>query len=141
MQFLEVALLALPDAQPLEDLKDPLRADATGGTLPAGLPLGELEEIARHIHHAVGVVEDDEAAGAHHRAGFRERLIVHRRVGQPGRYAATRRPADLHRLEAPALTHTAADLLHNLTNRDPHRHLDEPAPLHLARQREHLGAI
>ena len=49
-------------------------------------------------------------------------------------------PAGLHRFDLPAAGHTAADFIDHLAQRGAHRHFDQPGVLHLAGQREDLGA-
>src|SRR5262245_62395608 len=43
----------------LEDLRDPLRADAAGRALPARLVLVELRDADPELHHAAAVVDHD----------------------------------------------------------------------------------
>ncbi len=138
---LQVVGPAVALAEPVEDLQHPLGADAAERALAARLGLREAQEEARDVHHAVAIVEHDQAAGAHDGARRRQRVVVHRRVGQARRDAAAGRPADLHGLERPAVLDAAADLLDDLADGDPHRHFDQAAVVDLAGEREHLRAL
>ena len=70
-----------------------------------------------------------------------ERLVVDRRVEQVGRDAAAGGAAGLHRLDRAAVGDAAADVLDDLPQRRPHRHLDQAGVAHLAGQREDLRAL
>ena len=67
------------------------RADAAGGALAARLVAAEVLEVPGDVHHARGVVHDDQAAGAHERADLDERLVADRHVEVLGRDAAAGR--------------------------------------------------
>ncbi len=140
-QLLQVARLAAPVAQPLQNLQHPLGPDPAIGTLAARLHLREGQEIARDVHHAVILVQDHHPARAHDRPRGRQGLVVYRGIAERRRHAAPRRPAHLHRLELLAVGHAPADLLDDATQRHSHRHLDQSAAQHLASQGERLGAL
>ena len=82
LELVEVRRLALAGAQPVEDVQHPPRADPAERALAARLVLRELEEVAGDIDHAVGLVEHDQAAGAHDGPGLGQRLVVDR-AGRP----------------------------------------------------------
>ena len=100
LQLFQVARLALAGADAVEDVEHPPGADAAERTLAARLVLGEAEEVAGDIDHAVAVVQHHQAAGAHDRADLGQGFVVDGRVGQFGGNAAAGRAADLHGLEA-----------------------------------------
>jgi hypothetical protein len=52
----------------VEDVVHLVGADPAGGALAAGLVHAELQVELGDVHHAVVLVHDDQAAGAHHRA-------------------------------------------------------------------------
>ncbi len=112
-----------------------------GHALAARLGLGEVDEEARQVDHAGGLVHDDHAAGAHDGAGLHERVVVDRQVEVLAAQTAAGRAAHLHRLEVPVARDAAAHAEDELAQGDAHRHLDEPGVGHLAGQREDLGAL
>ena len=117
-------------------------ADAAGRALAAGLALGKGEEVLGHVHHAVVLVQDHHAAGAHDRAHAGQGIEVHRHVEELGRDAAARRTAGLDRLELLVrVQHAAADVEDDLPERDAHGHFDEARVLDLAGQGEHFRAL
>ena len=76
---------------------------AAGHALAAGLGVGELDEVAGHIDHAVVFVHHHHAAGAHDGADLRQAFVVDRRIEHLHGNAAARRPAGLHGLDAAAV--------------------------------------
>ena len=98
-ETLDSPLRPSPVAEAMEDFEHPLRADAAEGALATGLVLRELQEEARHVHHARGIVHHDQAAGTHHRAELRQLLVVNARIEQRRGNAAAGWAADLHGLE------------------------------------------
>ena len=53
-----------------------------GGTFAAGFIHGKLQEELGDIHHAGGLVHDDQAAGAHHGADCDQIIVVDRGIYQ-----------------------------------------------------------
>ena len=102
--------------------------------------MGELDEVAGDVDHAVVFVHHDHAAGAHDRADLRERLVVDGRVEHVERDAAARGTAGLHGLDLAAVRGAAADVVDELGQRRAEGHLDEAGVLDLAHEREDLGA-
>ena len=96
---LDVGLLALALADAVEDFEHPLGAHAAGDALAARLFLDEFEEEPGHVDHAAVLVHDDQAAGAHDRAQFGQRLVVQRDIEVLLGDAPARGPADLRGLE------------------------------------------
>ena len=141
LQFFEVFPLRSARAEAFQNVEHPPGADAAEGALAARLLLRELEKIAGHVHHARCIIQYYQPAGTHDRAHAAERFVIDARVRQPRRDAAARGAADLHRLERAPLGHAAADLLDDLAQRRPHRHLDQPAAPDMPCQREDLGAL
>src|SRR5208337_1954903 len=117
------------------------RPGAAGNALAAGFGHAELHEVARHVHHAGAVVHDDHAAGAHDRAEFPERFIVHGEFEELLRDAAAGRPAGLHGFEFVAFGDATTDLINDLAEGRAHGHLDQTNVAHLAGEREDLGAL
>ena len=68
LEQIDVSFPALAFGDPGQDLEQPLRADPAGNAFAAGFRLGELQEVFRDVHHAVGLIEHDHAARAHDRA-------------------------------------------------------------------------
>src|SRR5690606_23164844 len=130
-QFIQIRRLALTRTDTIQNIEHTASAHTAEGAFPTTLILGELQEIAGHIHHAIGIVQHHEPAGAHDRTDLRQCFEVHGDVLHGSRDTTTGGPTDLDRLEGPPRHHPAADLLHNLANREPHRHLDQATTHHL----------
>ena len=140
LQRLEIGRLAFAFGNVGEDLQHAFRADSAGHALAAGLALGELDEVPRDLDHAGFFVHHDEATRAHDRADLLERVVVQRPVQVLGRHAAARWAAGLRGLELAALRDAPANVEHDLPQRRTHGHLDEAGVVHLAGEREDLGA-
>ena len=111
LQFFQVIRPARAVAQPFEDLQHPLGADAAEGAFATGFGLCELQEETRDVDHAIAVVENHQAAGAHDGAGGGEGR--HSQSVWSARLAGMHPPegaAKLHRLKLPAVLDAAADL-------------------------------
>ena len=132
--------MAVPLGEAVQHPQGLVQADAAGDALAAALRVGELDEVAGDVHHAVVFVHHDHAARAHDRAELRERLVVDRRVEHVGGDAAARGPAGLDGLDVAAVGAALADVVDELGERRAERHLDEAGAVHLADQREDLGA-
>ena len=87
----------------VQDAQRLVEAHAAGNALAAGFRVGELDEVAGHVHHAVVFVHHHHAARAHDGAELRERLVVHRRIEHLLRDAAARGAAGLHGLDVLAV--------------------------------------
>ena len=133
--------LRLARAKFVKYIQHPLGADAAEGAFAARLVLGELEKIARDVHHARRIIQHDHPARTHDGAGLAQRFVIHRRVHQASRHAAARRPANLHRLDPPALRRAAADFFDNVAQRGSHRHFDQPAAADFSGQGKDLGPL
>ena len=116
-------------------------ADPARRALAAGFVLHELGEEPGDVHHADRLVHHDQAAGAHDRARFLDRVVVDRQVEVPRRDASARRPSHLRGLEVPPVRDPAADAVDDLAQGGSHRHLDEAGVVHLAGQREDLRPL
>ena len=80
VQRVQILFRPLPLGELVEDAEGLVQSHAAGYALAAGLGMGELDEVAGDVHHAVVVVHHHHAAGAHDGAEFRQRLVIHRRV-------------------------------------------------------------
>ena len=80
------------------------------------LATSTMQELS--IHH-------DHAARAHDRAGFGERLVVHRHIETFGRQASAGWTAGLDRFEFPAVRNSAANFENHFAQGDAHRHFDQ----------------
>ena len=140
-EALDVALLALTVADALHDLEHPLGADAARRALAAALFLRELEEEAGDVDHAGVLVHDDDAAGAHDGAELLQGGVVDGHVEVLLGDAAAGRTAELRGLVRLAARDAAADLVDELAELHADRDLDEAGVLHVAAEREHLGAL
>jgi hypothetical protein len=138
-KLVEVPALSLAGADPIHDLEHPFCADTAECALAAGLILSEPEKVAGDIDHAVGLIEHNKAATPHDGAHAGEGLVVDRRVGELGRHTSAGGTADQDRLETAVPRNPAADLLDNVAERRPHRHLDQSATGHLSGEGEDLG--
>src|SRR5262249_46349872 len=79
-QLVQVSLAALTTLKPLQELADPEAALAARCALAARLMLVELDPAQHDPHHAGGVVEQLDRAGAEHGPGGSDVLIVQRDV-------------------------------------------------------------
>ena len=98
--------------------------------------MGELDEVAGHIDHAVVFVHHDHAARAHDRAERGERLVVDRRIEQLRRDAAARGATGLNGLHL-ACRGAAADVVNDVLSGVPSGISTRPV-LDLTDQREDL---
>ena len=103
----------------LEDFHQPVRALAAGRAPAARLVLIELRQVLRGLEHVHGLVHHDEAAGADHRAGGDQALVVHPHIFPDdvfGGHDVDRRAAGDDRLELPPVRNPLAvlhdELLH-----------------------------
>ena len=136
----EIAVGGRALREAVQDAQRLVEAHTAWHALAAGLGARELDEVARHVDHAVVFVHDDHAAGAHDRAQLRERLVVDRRVEHLGRDAAAGGAARLHGLDVAAVRAALADVVDEARQWRAQGHLHEARGLHLADQREDLGA-
>src|SRR3954470_929872 len=83
-QQVELALAGRAHLDAADDVHAPARALAAGRALAAALVLVELRDAQGQLHHASAVVDHDDSAGADHRAGGRDRLVVDLRVDLVG---------------------------------------------------------
>ena len=90
---------ALAVGELVQDAQGLVQADAAGDAFAAGFGVGELDEVAGDVHHAVVFVHHHHAAGAHDGAELRQRFVIHRRVEHLLRDAAAGRAAGLHGLD------------------------------------------
>ena len=107
-------------------------ADPAEGAFAARLLLGEIQKIARDVDHAAVFVHHHHSAGAHHRAGPGQGVEIHRRIEKIGGQAASRRPADLHRLELFFIGNAAADIENQFPQGHPHGNLHQSRMGHVA---------
>src|ERR1017187_2052123 len=73
---LQVVPPPLARAEAFQNFQHSLGADAAEGAFAAGFRLGEFEEKARDIHHAIALVQHHQAARAHDGAGLRQGIVV-----------------------------------------------------------------
>ncbi len=124
-----------------EQVVEPLGADAAGRALAAALVHAELQEELGDVHHAVVLVHDDEAAGAHHGADGGEGLVVDGGVDETGGDAAAGGAAGLGGLELLAVRAAAADVLDDGAQGGAHGGLHQAGVGDLAAQGKDLGAL
>ena len=91
------AARALGDA--VQDAQTLVQSDAAGNAFAARLGVGELDEVAGDVDHAVVFVHHHHAAGAHDGAQLRQAFVVHRGVEHLAGDAAAGRASGLHRLD------------------------------------------
>ena len=140
VQPVEVGFGGAPARERVQDAQRLVQAHAAGNALAAGLRVGELDEVARHIHHAVVFIHHHHAAGAHDGAELRQGLVVHRGVEHLLRDAAAGGAAGLHGLDVLAVAAAFADVVDEGLERRAQRHLHQAGVVDLADQREDLGA-
>lgn len=88
-EFWQVLLLALARAEPIQNVQHAAGTNSAEGAFAARLILGELQEVARDIDHAIRIIHHHQPARAHDRADFPERFVIHRRIGQARRDASS----------------------------------------------------
>jgi len=140
-QFIEIFPFGGSAGEALQDVEHSFGAQAAEGTLSARLILGKGEEKAGDIDHAVGIVEHNQSARAHHGPHFGEGFIVDRGVGEFRGDASSGRTADLDGLKLAAVGDSAADFKDHLPDGGAHGHFDESSAGHLARQGKDLGSL
>ena len=124
----------------VQDLVHPLRALAAGEALAARLVAEKVHKVLGDVHHARRFIHHDHPAGTHDRTGLGQRVVVDRQIKPAGGNAAAGRAAGLHCLDLRLARRPAADVVDDLADRDPHRHLDQSGVLDFAHQAEDLGA-
>ncbi len=90
--------------------------------------------------HVNGVVEDDNPAVAHHRAGGGERFVIHRQIELLGRQVRTERPTDLDGPHRPPGTRAAAVPLDEIAQGNAKGGLDDAATGDVPGQLENLSS-
>src|SRR5208337_1269185 len=95
-------------AETFQNFQHALGADAAESALAARFGLGEAEEEAGHIDHAVAVIEHHQSPRAHDGAGLNQSVVVDWRVGQALRDAPPGGSPELHGLELPAVLDATA---------------------------------
>ena len=108
--------------------------------LAARLVREEFRRRLERLDHARAVVHHDHAAGARHRARGQQRVEVHRHIDLFRREHLRRHSTGDHRLEAVPATHPLRVAIDQLAERDPHRRLVEPGPIHVSTDGEQPGA-
>src|SRR5689334_11578382 len=96
----QVLNMTFPSANSLQDIEHPARAYTAKSAFATGLVLCELEEIPRDVDHAGGVIQNNKSPRTHDGADVPQRFVIDRRVRQTRRHTASRRSANLDRLEA-----------------------------------------
>src|SRR5680860_1124028 len=136
----EITLTLLAGHDLVHQLHAARGADAAGRALAAGFDGAELHgepRLQRHVHR---VVEHHHAAMADQTAGGGKRFIVERRVELLAREIGAERAAHLDRAHRPARIGAAADLVHELAERDAEGGLVQPAMLDVAGKLNGHGA-
>ncbi len=105
----------------LEDFVHSLGPFPAGDALSAGFIRGKGEKILGHIDHTGVFIHDHDSARAHHRSDLFERVVVDFGIEILGR-------------------NTAADVVDDLPEGDPHRHFYQARVVDLPGKGEHLGA-
>ena len=140
-QLIDILHCGLSLCNLCEDFQHTFRADTAGRTLSAGLLHRKFQEEFGDVYHTVVFIEDNQAAGAHHRADGDQVVIVDGDIKMLCRDTAAGRPAGLCRLELLAARDPAADLLHDFTQSRSHRNLNESCIMYFASQSEYLCAF
>ena len=102
--------------------------------------MGEFDEVAGDVDHAVVVVHHHHAARAHDRAELPQRFDNPPACRTSLRNASAGGSAGLHRLDVVAVHAAPADVVDELAERGAQRHFHQAGVLDFADQREHLGA-
>src|SRR5271157_3460207 len=116
-----------------------VEAYSAWNALAAGLRVGEFDEVAGHIDHAVVFIHDHHAAGAHDGSDLRQALVINRSIEHLDRDAAAGGAAGLHGLHAASGHGALADVVNKALQRSAQRHLHQAGVLNLAYQRKDLG--
>ena len=103
-----------------------------------GVELGQAPDL---VHHVGGVVHDDHARRAEHRALGDDALVVEQRLlGLLRGHDRNRGAARDDRLEGPARPRAAGHVVEDLPHRRAHGDLVVSRPLHVAADRDQLGS-
>lgn len=102
--------------------------------------MGEFDEVAGDVHHAIVFIHHHHAARAHDGAELHEGFVVHRGIEHFLGDAAAGRTAGLHGLDLAAGGAAFADVIDESLERSAEGHFDEAGIGHLADQGEDLGA-
>ncbi len=81
----------------VQHLAQPSGAFAAGDAPAAGFVRVKVHDAAGHVDHAGVFVHDDHAAGAEHRAGFGDGIVIHGNVDFAGAHQRARAAAGNHR--------------------------------------------
>ncbi|MCK7527503.1 MAG: hypothetical protein MZV64_62805 [Ignavibacteriales bacterium] len=106
----DISRRAFAVADLFEDVENAAGAHTAGRAFAAGFFLREFHEEAGDIHHAGLVVHDDQAAGAHHRAGRGQGFVIERQVEMLFHETAAHRSTGLNGFELLAVLDAAADV-------------------------------
>ena len=125
-----------------ESIEDPqgfVQTNPARDALAARLGMGELDEVARHIHHAVLFIHDHHAARSHDRAQLRQAFIVDGRIEHLDGNASARGTTRLHRLDGASGNRSFTNVIHEGFQRSAQRHLHQSGVAHLPHQGEDFG--
>ncbi len=141
LKLLNVSLDAFALRDALKYFEHALRSYFAEGAFSAGFCLSEVEEVARYVDHAVVLVHDDHAAGAHDSAGRGERVIVDYGINVVSGDTAARWAAHLHGLKGLARGGATADSEYDVLYRCAYRDFDKAAVLDFSCEGENLSAL
>ena len=74
---IQIVRFAVATLNPFDQFDQPAGTFTARRTLPAGLILVKTRQIQKRLHHATGLVQNDDSACPQHRPGFRYRIIIH----------------------------------------------------------------
>ena len=124
-----------------ENFKHTLGSYTAGGAFAAGFVADEFHIELRNVNHAVVLVHNDCAAGAHHGAERNKVIKVYGSVKLVLDDTAAGGAACLDCFEALAVGNSAADVENKLAQGGSHGNLHKADVVYLAAQCEHLGSL
>ena len=139
-QFDQRILGSVAIADGFQHFVQPGVADPAWSAFAAGFIQRELKEEFGNVNHAVIFVQDDHAAGPHHRAQPDQRFVINRSVYLIRADAAAGRAAGLHGFELLAVLDAVAESENDIFKRSAHRHFHQADFVNFPGQGEHFGS-
>ena len=138
---LNISFLAFTLGYSRQDFEHPFGAFTAGRAFTAGFILTEIHEEARHIRGALIFIHDNQSAGTHDCAKFRDFFIIDRSAEMLNGNTAAGGTAQLRGLEFFPFGNAAADIVNNRSQLGSHGDFHQTNVVDVAGKSENFGAL